>query len=95
MTKSLVFILGFMFILACGHSEGTIQKADKSFILFSGNLENVKIHIDDLEPFAPLTGKHYQLRPGQHYVTAYRGETLLVDRKLFLEDQVTTEINIP
>jgi hypothetical protein len=95
MTKFFIFLLSVMFILACGHTEGTIQKADQSFIVFSGNLDNVEIRIDDLEPFAPLIGKHYQLKPGQHYVTAYRGEALLVDRKIFLENQVTTEINIP
>jgi hypothetical protein len=95
MKKSLILLLSLTFILACGHTEGTIQKADRCFIVFSGNLENVKIHIDDLEPFAPSIGKHYQLRPGQHYVAAYRDEALLVDRRLFLENQVTTEIDIP
>ncbi len=95
MIKSLILLLSLTFIFACGHTEGTIQKGEESFFVFSGNLENVKIHIDELQPFTPSIGKHYQIRPGKHTVMAYRDGNLLLNRMIILENQVTTEIKIP
>jgi hypothetical protein len=95
MVKILILSLGALFIVACGHVEGTIQKAEKSLIVFSGNLENVSIKIDELEPFTPSYGKHYQLSPGKHVLTAYRDGTLVLNKIVFLENQVTMEIRIP
>lgn len=95
MAKFLILLLGVLFIFACGHQEGTIQKAEKSLIFFSGNLENVKIHIDELEPFTPTYGKHYQMSPGKHTLMAYRDGKLLLNKIIILENQVTMEIRIP
>jgi hypothetical protein len=95
MAKFLILLLGVLFIFACGHQEGTIQKAEKSLIFFSGNLENVKIHIDELEPFTPSYGKHYQMSPGKHTLMAYRDGKLLLNKIIILENQVTMEIRIP
>jgi hypothetical protein len=95
MIKILILLLGALFIFACGHVEGTIQKAEKALIVFSGNLENISIKIDELEPFMPSYGKHYQLTPGKHALTAYRDGTLVLNKIIFLENQVTMEIRIP
>ncbi len=96
MAKFLILLLlGALFIFACGHQEGIIQKAEKSLIFFSGNLENVKIHIDETEPFTPSYGKHYQMLPGKHTLMAYRDGNLLLKKIIILENQVTMEIRIP
>ncbi len=96
MVKFLVLLLlGALFIFACGHQEGIIQKAEKSFIFFSGNLENVMIHIDKIEPFTPSYGTHYEMLPGKHTLMAYRGGNLLVNKIIILENQVAMEIRIP
>jgi hypothetical protein len=95
MVKIFILSLGALFILACGHVEGTIQKAERSLIVFSGNLENVSIKIDDREPFVPSYGKHYQLSPGKHLLTAYRDGALVLNKIIFLDNQVTMEISIP
>jgi hypothetical protein len=95
MVKILILSLGTLFIFACGHVEGTIQKAEKGLIVFSGNLEKVNIKIDELEPFTPSYGKHYQLSPGKHVLTAYRDGALVLNKIIFLENQVTMEIRIP
>jgi len=95
MVKFLILSLGALFIFACGHVEGTIQKAEKSLIVFSGDLQNVKIQIDELEPFTPFHGKHYQVAPGKHVLMAYRDGKLLLNKIIILENQVTMEIRIP
>ncbi len=96
MAKFLILLLlGALFIFACGHQEGIIQKAEKSLIFFSGNLENVKIQIDETEPFTPSYGKHYHMLPGRHTLMAYRDGNLLLNKIIVLENQVTMEIRIP
>ena len=95
MVKILILSLGALFIFACGHVEGTIQKAEKGFIVFSGNLENVSVKIDDLEPFTPSYEKHYQLSPGKYVLRAYRDGTLVLNKIIFLGNQMTMEIRIP
>jgi len=95
MVRFIILFLGASLIFACGYTTGTIQKAERSFIVFSGNLENIKIHIDELEPFTPSSGKHYEMAPGKHTLLAYREGKLLVNRIIILENQVTTEIKVP
>ncbi len=92
-----IFLLSFvaLLILACGHVEGTIQKAERGFLVFTGNLEDVSIEIDKLDPFTPSYGKHYQLPPGKHVLTAYRGGAPVLSKVIFLGDQVTMEIRLP
>jgi energy-converting hydrogenase Eha subunit G len=95
MPRFIILLLVASLIFACGYTTGTIQKAEKSFIVFSGNLENVKIHIDELEPFTPSNGIHYEMAPGKHTLFAYREGKLLLNRIIILENQVTTEIKVP
>jgi hypothetical protein len=95
MIRFIILLLVASLIFACGYTTGTIQKAEKSFIVFSGNLENVKIHIDELDPFAPSSGKHYEMAPGKHTLLAYREGKLLLNRIIILENQVITEIKVP
>ena len=96
MAKFLILLsLGALLIFACGHQEGIIQKAEKSFVFFSGNLENVIIHIDKKEPFTPSYGTHYEMLPGKHTLMAYRDGNLLLNKIVILENQVTMEIRIP
>ena len=95
MNKFVILFIGILLISGCGITEGTIQKAERSYLVFSGNLENVKVQIDDLEPFAPAGGKQYQVSPGKHTVTASRDGRLVLNRVLISQGQVATEIIIP
>lgn len=95
MIKFIILLLSIFVVSGCGYIEGTVQKAERSFLVFTGNLENVKVHIDDMEPFTPTTGKQYQVSPGKHKLMAYKDGNLLVNRVVILTNQVITEINIP
>ena len=94
--RTLIILFCGMFLLsACGYIEGTVQKAEKSYIVFLGDLEQVRVQIDDMEPFTPSVGKQYQTSPGKHTVAAFKKETLVLKRIILLENQVTPEIRIP
>lgn len=94
--RKIVFLMcGMLFILACGYIEGTVQKAEESTVVFLGDLTQIRVQIDDREPFTPSEGKHYQLSPGKHMITAFKNESMVLKRIILLENHVSTEIRIP
>jgi hypothetical protein len=95
MKKIALVLLLILSITACGYITGTVQRAERSSVMFSGNLEGVSVQIDDLEPFAPLYRTHYHIPPGKHTLMAYRHGELVVKRVIYLENQVTTEVYVP
>ena len=95
MRTLIILICGMLLFSACGYVEGTVQKAEKSYIVFLGDLGQVSVQIDEMERFAPSAGRQYQVSPGKHTVAAFKGEDLVLKRIVLLENQVTTEIRIP
>ncbi len=107
MKKFIILLFILLSITSCGLREGVVQKAEKSYIQFTGNWKNAIIQIDNLEPFVlestydsnneqnkkpPLT---YQLTPGKHHLKVKRGGNLLINRVLFLDSQSKMEVIIP
>jgi hypothetical protein len=95
MHRLIILFLGIFLLSGCGYVEGTIQKAEGSYIVFLGELDQVKVQIDSTEPFTPSAEKHYQLSPGKHTVTAFRNESQVLKRIIILENNVITEVRIP
>ena len=95
MRTLIILFCGMLLLSACGYIEGTVQKAEKSYIVFLGDMEQVRVQIDDRESFTPSAGKQYQISPGKHTVAAFKKENLVLKRIILLENQVTTEIRIP
>ena len=106
--KKVIFLLLVMtFIYACGYQEGIVQKAERSYLKFSGNIENASVEIDNMAPFtitargasengeSKTENKVYQLLPGKHSLKIYRNGNLIVNRILILENQTTIEVTIP
>ena len=97
--RFITLFLVVSFLISCAaHQEGIIQQADRSYIMFTGNLKEVTVQIDDENPFQ-LEGEKkktlYQVRPGKHTVKAFRRSELIVKRLLFLDNQMTMEVLIP
>jgi hypothetical protein len=103
-----IFLL--LIIASCGYKEGIIQPSDKSYLKFSGNVENVSVQIDNGEPFVLKSyitqsggqerkirpdKKLYQVSPGRHTIKIFRDGILIVDRILILDNNVIKEILIP
>lgn len=99
MRKITFIVFVSILISACGYRAGIVQKADKSFFMFTGNWKNVSVQIDDTKPFILKTTssnkKLYQISPGKHTLKVYRDGELLINRVLLLENQATMEVQIP
>ena len=103
MKKVVLLFLGILILQSCGYQEGVVQKEEKSYIKFTGNLANISVQIDDTNQFVlhsdtqSNTGdnKLYQISPGKHSIKAYRDGSLVVSRIIFLDNQATAEVLIP
>ncbi|MGO9613071.1 MAG: hypothetical protein ACLPX5_08550 [Dissulfurispiraceae bacterium] len=107
MKKALMLLTACLLLYACGSYEGTIQKADKSYLKFTGNWQNTVVQIDGTQSFElrapsstddPRTSPSntlYQLSPGKHRVTVTRGGIVVVDKLIFLKNDGTTEVLVP
>lgn len=81
---------------SCGYKEGIMQKSEHAYIKFTGNVENAKAQIDLSESMQHIDGATlYQIPIGKHKVRVYKSGAVVVDRELFLDNQVTTEVFIP
>lgn len=108
-----LLILGAFFAVAfgCGeYREGIIQKAEKSFLWFTGETENAVVFVDGKE-FARLSAAtyvddqgqkkqkkdvtYYQLEPGRHEIRIEKGGNVVVNRTVLLGNQMTKEIMVP
>jgi len=98
-------LLSCLVLAACGYHEGIVQKSDKSFIKFTGNIKNATAQIDDGQAFSieqPATGEEpiwrntvYQVPPGKHIVKVSRNGQVVVERIIILDNQTTREVEIP
>ena len=107
MKKAWLAILACLALSACGYQEGVIQRAERSYLKFTGNWPNAVIQIDALQPFTLTptspTGDSkpspdltlYQVSPGRHRLQITRGGVVVVDRVLVLDNQTTMEVQIP
>lgn len=113
MKKILICLLAAQVLLvlaSCGYNEGIVQKADKSYLKFTGHWQNATVQIDDSQPFElkAITEKGvegentqspskmlYEVSPGRHNLKIYREGRLVVNRIMILENRATREVMIP
>lgn len=109
-TLTVVIIILAGYLSSCGYMEGVVQKAEKSYLWFTGNTENAIVYIDNKE-FARLSPSyyvdesgtkrqktepiHYQIEPGKHEIRIEKDGKVLVNRSLLLGNQMTKEIEVP
>jgi hypothetical protein len=97
MKFSIPIILVSLFIISCGgYNTGIVQKTEKGFFKFVGNINSVTVAIDDGEGLSldPKT-EVYQVKPGKHSIKIYRNNQLILDRVVIIDNQTTMEIQIP
>jgi hypothetical protein len=97
MKFSIPIILVSLFIISCGgYNTGIVQKTEKGFFKFVGNINSVTVAIDDGEGLSldPKT-EVYQVKPGKHSIKIYRNNQLILDRVVIVDNQSTMEIQIP
>ena len=91
-----IFLISFFFVSCGGYNEGVVQKAEKGFLKFVGDIKTVTVAIDEGEGFS-LDQKIevYQVKPGKHSIKVYRDNQLIVNRVVLVDNQTTMEIQIP
>lgn len=97
--KKIILMLGlFSFILftGCGHKEGTVTATKKSYLYFTGNVSNVTVSVDGGEKFNVIAGQNnqYSIYPGKHLVEVYRNGKIIVQRKIYVGDDIAKEIEV-
>lgn len=97
MRKLLLLFLVCLFISACAYNEGIVQKTEKSYLQFTGNIENAQVQVDDTDPFLLQAGdkKLYQIPPGKHSISVYRDSRLVLKKVFFVSSQATMEVDVP
>lgn len=97
MKKLSLMFLFCLLITSCAYNEGIVQKAEKSYLQFTGNIENAQVQVDDMDAFLLQAGdkKLYQISPGKHSISVYRDSRLVVKKILFVDSQATMEVDVP
>lgn len=89
--------LSSIILFSCAYNQGVIQKDDVSYLKLTGNLNNITLQIDDgeiikLKDFNDKTV--YEIKPGVHIITIRRDNKVIVERKLYFNNQTTREVNV-
>jgi len=88
-------------VSSCGYKEGVIQPGNKSYLVFTGNTEDIQVTIDDNVPFSGQArveeGKEnlFQISPGKHMIVIRRGSEIVLQREIIIGNGMTKEIQVP
>lgn len=92
----LIFLSFFMASCGGGYHDGILQKAEKSYLKFTGEIRTATISIDDGEEFYPdPMVELLEVKPGKHTIKAFRNNQLILNRVVILDNKTTMEIQIP
>ena len=93
---SIVALLLLMGLSGCGYKEGVATGDKKSYLYFSGNVDDIKVSVDDAAQFGVKEGRdnQYELKPGKHLVTVYRNNEIVIKREIFLGDGIAKEMEV-
>lgn len=96
MKWTMLLLLGIVFSACGGYTEGVVQKAEKGYLKFVGNVQNVTVVIDGGESISlEAKSQVYQVKPGRHEVKALRGGQVILNRSIVVDNQTTVEVEIP
>lgn len=87
-----------LLIVSCGggYHDGIIQKSEKSYLKFTGEVRTATISIDEGEEFyADPMVELIEINPGKHTIKAFRNNKLILNRIIILDNKTTMEIQVP
>ena len=93
--------ISMLFLLfSCSHTvnTGATQRSEFSYIKFIGNFEDAVVVLDGASPIDLSNEENntlFKTDKGKHSLKIYRGNVLIVDRIIFIEDHATFEVLIP
>ena len=85
-----------LFFVGCGSKEGVTSEAQKSYLYFTGNVDDVTVSIDKSAGFEVKAGQNnqYATKSGKHLIEVYRDGVLIIKREIYLGDGVAKEIEV-
>lgn len=85
-----------LMLAGCGYKEGVVTGDRKAFLYFSGETENVSVSVDGGPAFSVQAGRDHQygIEPGTHTIRVMRGDTLVVERRVYVGDGIAKEIEV-
>ncbi len=91
-----IALLSTLWLSGCGYKEGVSAGDQKSFLYFSGNTKSATVSVDDGEKFSVENGRdnQYKIKPGKHTIRVYRESEIIVDRAIYVGDEIAKEINL-
>lgn len=97
--KTNIFISLFIVFLTftgCGYKEGIKTSGQKSYLYFTGNVEDASVVIDNGPGFSVKSGinNQYQIKPGKHLVQVFRNNVMIVNREIYVGDEIAKEIEV-
>jgi len=97
--SKIIFIVGLItaiLLSGCGYKEGVVTTTQKSYLYFTGDINNIMVRVDEGDKFNVKAGKNnqYSLKPGKHLVKIYRNNKLIIKREIFISDGIAKEIEV-
>ncbi len=85
-----------LIISGCGSKTGVQTSAQKAYIYFTGNTNNIVVSIDKGESFSVKAGQtnQYSVKPGKHLLEVTRDGVLIIQREIYVGDSIAKEIEI-
>jgi len=89
-------LLVILSLSACGYKEGVTTGTSKAYLYFTGDTSSAEVSIDKGERFSvkPSRDNQYAIKPGKHLVEVYKGDTLVVQREIYVGDGIVKEIEV-
>ena len=89
-------LLSMLLFSGCGYKEGVATAEQAAYLYFSGNTAGVTVSINGGEAFSVKPGRNnqYKIAPGSYLVRVYRGDAMIVERRVYVADGVAKEIGV-
>jgi len=93
---SIIGLVMLIFLSGCGYKEGVAIATQKSYLYFTGNINNTMVSMDNGAKFSVKSGKNnqYSVKPGKHLVEVYKDDNLIIKREIFISDGIAKEIEV-
>lgn len=93
---AIFMMIGVLTMSGCGYKEGVSTGAQKSYLYFTGNVEDIQVSVDGAQTFSVQEGRdnQYEIKPGKHMVLVYKNGAVVVKREIYVGDGVAKEIEV-
>lgn len=93
-----VLFAAFTILTGCGYKEGVKNEAQKAYLYFTGNTQNVEIKVDDNSFMLTKQMRPddlFQITPGKHTVIAIRDNQVILQKDIYVNNGISKEIQLP